>query len=290
MRFAWVLMAGGTLGVACASREPAADPPPPRGAEAPAAVFGVSPCGECVKQECGFAQAACSREPTCARWMECHDACPNLASGSIDFACAARCPPPVESAALAARSSLLACMARSAPSPCVSCGVHPSAGSAAAVLAQKCNKTGLLPDTCDRCEAERCCETSVACDFDPNCRLLEECERDCVDSACKSKCFETYPESIARWGRHDACMISRCSEEDTCDYAGGNPKILCWTRRCAVPYAECRSEPDCSRYEACEEPCANSDLACRRACHEQFPKGKLLYETYFACIALRCLY
>jgi hypothetical protein len=98
-----------------------------------------------------------------------------------------------------------------------------------------------------------------------------------------------YEPSLAAWGRQDACQTARCSEPNECDLANGNEKILCWARECAVPYAECRSEPDCVRYESCQEPCAAPDLECHAACHVRYPKGYTLYEAYFSCIAARCL-
>lgn len=159
------------------------------------------------------------------------------------------------------------------------------------MLDQTCSKAPNEPDRCERCLSERCCETSAACDDDPDCFPFTQCVLRCEDEACRIACRDAVSrETVRRHGAAVACQFVACFDKSDCDSASANQDLgdICRYTECASDFIACYTEPDCYMYESCFLGCGVQNATCLLQCHARYPSGKALYDLYVACTTVRC--
>jgi len=281
---------------ACSSSSAALPPVTADGGDATtaAASWPSTPCGACVVSGCGPQRQVCDSEPSCAAHSGCADKCTAMPDGTIDAACLAACPGGDNAVASKSRAAYDACITTTGLPACSACpasvGAAPSADD---VLAQKCG-TSTDPNTCFKCEDERCCNTYAACDAEPECKVqLEGCLKACGadgTAACRSACYAAHPKGVATWAPRTTCLDTRCITE-----CGGpatpDPCFDCGVlSSCRDTHARCASNEGCFLLLAClDTDCPNVTDTCIKSCKAKVdPSAAPLFDAWFSCTAVAC--
>lgn len=87
------------------------------------------------------------------------------------------------------------------------------ATEAAAEAAASCQLAGSYGSKeCNACMGKACCAETAACYGDPECKLLDQCLRDCLLGAdaggCYKGCRATHPSASPLWDPVEKCWFS----------------------------------------------------------------------------------
>jgi hypothetical protein len=245
------------------------------GAGGSAERWGEGDCWSCAEAACPSERDGCAADPACAVWLDCLLDCPPAAEGDVDPACASACAPPESGIGQEAQAALEGCRASA---DCPSCGAGGDDGS---ILHQSC-PTAELPDACDDCEAESCCETPC----DAACQAQIECQMGCnFEWECSKACYENDPvgqQSVARWL---GCMAVQC--RDVC------PGIIqtdgcaeCMLTKCDELYAQCFDASACYLRLMCGSSCDGTP-ECYAACDAAHPSPE--FDSLLLCVFDQCV-
>lgn len=277
------------LGSACASTEPLVFTAPDSGVGTSPrdGQWGVTACASCVRESCAADLTRCREEPTCARRLDCLEACPST-DGVIDAACANACPVPSGSAAERAATDLETCRTAGAGVLCASCGFGRYRSP---LLNQACPNPSwdagpdATPDreACTACGAQRCCESRARCDADANCFTLRDCQATCTDNDCVYACLVQYEPSAHVWNELLTCLSVRCAPE-----CGVNPNECadCVREHCGDEEITCAATKGCSLLRSCTSRC--KDDACFLDCRARHPEGVAASEAWLSCGSAKC--
>jgi hypothetical protein len=164
--------------------------------------YAAATCAKCIDDKCCMQASECRGNATCAPLLECLDRCPPE-NGRCRYACW-KVHPKTDHAV----AELYRCEYEKCPSACSTCGAEwDSSGEA-----------------CGDCMREHgCCEESLACQSDPECRayltcLLEHCGSSLrQDPGCQLLCETTHPQGAALQRRSDGAIS--CAFFNGCGYS-----------------------------------------------------------------------
>lgn len=283
------------VAVACSTTEPLALFGPPAldvaEAGAPDATWGVTDCATCVRDRCRAEVTRCRSEPTCARRLDCIDACPSSAEAEPDPGCVAACPAASGSAAERAATDVEQCRIGGAGVECEACTSR-SIGHRSPLLNQRCDSPSwdagpdatAVRESCQKCGAERCCQSRQKCNADPTCYELLDCYGACSDPSCIDDCYAKYDASVANMNEAISCSLILCTKE--CGATPG-PCEACFYARCGDEVIACAADHDCVLLNQCLMHCQDDD--CHLACRAKFPAAAVaLADARLDCAVSRC--
>ncbi|WP_437715761.1 hypothetical protein WMF45_04650 [Sorangium sp. So ce448] len=257
------------------------------------ATYGASACGTCVEQTACLSQVnACAADPGCAAYLDCLDACPLGPGGDADIACEQACPPVTGSLGQSAKQAFIDCRLAGPGAECAGCGQIPAPTDPD--FDQTCSPS-TDPNTCYKCEDERCCETYQACKDDQDCQDLVTCVKACAEdpddaafSPCESACYQAHAAGYVAYSHRMACMQYFCFDDDACGNEPLDPCVKCQNLHCADEMAACQHEIECALLDNCKVPCDVGDQACLMECDAMFPDAVATHEAGLDCALAHC--
>lgn len=304
LRSAWLasgVFAAGVLTVAACSETadpsvifvttegPDGAPPVDAAASQP---WGETACASCTRDRCLRDVTRCRSEPTCARHFECVQACPTGSNGEPDPTCAEACPPPSGSAAERAWSDFDHCRVGGPGATCQECPAR-SGRSHSPLLNQKCEgatwdagpDASVDRENCQRCGAQKCCESRDRCRADPTCDELGDCQEKCSTPACVDECYARYDASVVgAWNEFVECHLVQCRSE--CG-APPDPCLDCSTTNCKSEHIECAANGDCALLFRCIGKCPGPEV-CLDECMAKHPAGREQFSAWQTCLQAKC--
>ena len=257
------------------------------GSEAGAPSFGDGACYTCLSQACAPEQTACASDPGCAGYLSCTHACPADPSGYAAADCESACPIGDTSAAQAAHAALISCRESGAGQSCTTCGFAPDGGTNTdppPILTQKCAASSQV-DACDRCLAEKCCDSMDAVSKPGPAADLASCWFGCQDNQCRADCAAKLPDGIPGFGGWSACLTVNCIGPGTCPSKLG-PCSSCTYQKCGNELATCLVDTECYLTRECSANCTGPD--CVNTCRDAHPGGLKVFDDLALCLQVKC--
>ncbi len=252
------------------------------------ASFGASACARCAFKSCAGEVTNCKEDSTCTTYLDCIDACEVGGNGAVDQACQGRCwnaSPGIGSSTV---SALSICIMNGPGASCAACG----AGDAGlgAILHQSCPADTTAASGCDECASEKCCNTKLACESDPSCATLFECENNCINGlpdeagasaeppdgggyACDLWCGAPANPGLDTFLKNLACTDLLCTNPAVCP--GGTSCMACVEQYCQSQYLDELTTHDGYLFENCAKECTEADAAaCNDDCLTTYPSAE----------------
>jgi hypothetical protein len=139
-------------------------------------------------------------------------------------------------------------------------------------------------ENCQRCGAQRCCESRARCKADSTCQTLGDCEAACTTQACLDDCYATFDTSVSTWSEFLQCNLLLCGVE--CGASPG-PCLQCVGDNCAREFLECAANHDCWLLYLCIGQCTAAG-DCIDACVAKYPSGHGLFSASQVCNQAKC--
>jgi hypothetical protein len=257
------------------------------------ASWGESECAACTSSACAEQRIQCQGEPSCARNLDCVEACAATAEGDPDPACATACPAPTSSAAERARVAFESCRTMGAATTCATCAAAQRRRHTSPVLTSYCadGMYDASPDdtpvvtACSTCGATKCCGTHKAYVADPGALALRECIVGCAGTAsCRRACDAKHDASLVAWWSHLTCVSVLCVNE--CQFPSSGCSA-CVDQRCGDERAACEADHDCIVLTDCIDACG-AVADCQAACHAKYPAAVGLLAAQILCASQYC--
>jgi hypothetical protein len=260
---------------------------------APAATYGASECGVCVKGACSEAIVGCQSDPECVGYLECLYGCGVGEDGNVEAECEAACPAGTSTAAQQAKAALTTCRELGAGADCPACNVASTTGPQHPLLNQQCEPVegaGCLP-----CSLSHCCETRPGCPDpvpnNPEVCTFTDCMIACVDTpGCAASCAEMFPESVVvDYAEQNACLFYWCAAETTdCSGVGRDACASCLYVTCGDAFTAYVSTYEGFLLWTCITDCPLNDTACDQVCYDTYPEAMDAYHAVGDCLATLC--
>lgn len=159
-----------------------------------------------------------------------------------------------------------------------------------------CGPIYLSGASCDSCARTSCCQESMACAQDPECKTITTCIGACAtnDHACFQKCAAAALKPTASYNALKACELKNCKSQ--CPFeqlvcGGSASKDLtcdaCIVGQCCAEVKARNLEADALAYANCVAPCTSPD--CVAKCVADHPTGAPIARTFDACNQQKCL-
>ena len=217
--------------------------------------------------------------------------CPVAAEGAPEADCAASCPAPTATAAVAAQAELEACtqgeLVRYACSACP--GAFPPPTHPCFVHE---NCPGPEPDDtpCHACLHSKCCGVRETYENNPEAVALATCYFECYDAqpfdeGCFVDCDQVHADGVGDFASMFACSSYHCYLE--CNEVEPSYCEGCFIKGCEEEFGALACSAEGKMFENCIVAC-DEDLACEAACRDEFPEATQAGLDHVECVADEC--
>jgi hypothetical protein len=145
-------------------------------------------------------------------------------------------------------------------------------------------------DDCDRCLAERCCETRGACRNSSACRAIIDCVVACGrNTRCVHDCQSKNPGGLPFYLASRTCLSMVCSVRCGVGTEAGvlDPCLACIYGHCPDSWIACQTEPRCVLFENCLADCGGATDECLAVCKPE-AGAPTVWDDEQLCVAAHC--